>query len=165
MVWLVIIAFLGCWALIVLTLVIHFQKDDHLILFDVVTHVKTNIFFLPVGIVGYPNFITLSCLFLNPSFWKSYGIIISSLIGFFYGLLTRTWFFHVSNKCSFKYHVSTSPILCRSNDGRLVISLSYHICIPFVFGSFSYKLWIHLGLLHPPIDFFHIVNVDIPLMV
>jgi hypothetical protein len=123
-------------------------------------------FFLPVGIVGYPIFITKSCLFLSPSLWKSYGTIISSLRGFFYGLLTRTWFFHAFNKCSFKYHVSTSQILCKSNYGRLVISLSYHICIPFVFGSFSYKLRTHLGLPHPTIDYFGytIVNVDIPLM-
>jgi hypothetical protein len=30
--------------MIILTFIIHFQQDDHLILFDVVTHVETNIF-------------------------------------------------------------------------------------------------------------------------
>ncbi len=37
-------AFLGCWALIALTLVFHFQQDDHLTLFYVVAHVKTDIY-------------------------------------------------------------------------------------------------------------------------
>jgi hypothetical protein len=37
------LAFLGCWALIALALIIHFQQDDHLILLDaVVAHVETN---------------------------------------------------------------------------------------------------------------------------
>jgi hypothetical protein len=35
-------AYLGCWALIVLALIIHFQQDDHLILLDAVAHVETN---------------------------------------------------------------------------------------------------------------------------
>lgn len=39
----VALAFLGCWALIVLTLVIHFQQDDHPIFLNVVTHVKSGI--------------------------------------------------------------------------------------------------------------------------
>jgi hypothetical protein len=44
MVWLVALTLLGCWTLIAPTLVIHFQHDDHLILFDVVARVKTDIF-------------------------------------------------------------------------------------------------------------------------
>jgi hypothetical protein len=36
--------FLGCRALIIPTLVIHFQLDDHFILFDAVAHVEINIF-------------------------------------------------------------------------------------------------------------------------
>jgi hypothetical protein len=35
--------FLGCWALIVLALVICFQQDDHPILLDIITRVKTRI--------------------------------------------------------------------------------------------------------------------------
>ncbi len=35
--------FLGCWTLIVLAFVTHFQQDDHLILLDVVAHVKIGI--------------------------------------------------------------------------------------------------------------------------
>jgi hypothetical protein len=37
------LAFLGCWALITLALVFHFQPDDHLTLFDVGAHVKIGI--------------------------------------------------------------------------------------------------------------------------
>jgi hypothetical protein len=33
---------LGCWVLIILTLFFCFQQDDHLILFDVMAHVKTS---------------------------------------------------------------------------------------------------------------------------
>jgi len=41
-VWIVAPTFLGCWALIVLAFVIHFQYGDHHILIDVITHVETN---------------------------------------------------------------------------------------------------------------------------
>jgi hypothetical protein len=43
MVWIVTPTFLGCWALFILPLVIHFQQDDHLILLDVVAHVEIDI--------------------------------------------------------------------------------------------------------------------------
>jgi hypothetical protein len=43
-VWIIAPTLLGCWALIVLILVIHFQHDDHTILLDVVAHVETNTF-------------------------------------------------------------------------------------------------------------------------
>jgi len=42
-VWIVALALLGCWALIVSALVIHFQKDGRFILLNVVTHVETDI--------------------------------------------------------------------------------------------------------------------------
>jgi hypothetical protein len=39
------IAFLGCWALITFTFVIHFQQDDHPILFNAMAQcVKTGVF-------------------------------------------------------------------------------------------------------------------------
>jgi hypothetical protein len=38
----VALAFLGCWALIAITLVFHFKLDDHLTLLNVVAHVETN---------------------------------------------------------------------------------------------------------------------------
>jgi hypothetical protein len=54
-------AFLGCWALIVLALVIHFQYDDHNILLDVVAHVETCIFSVANGTTKYLNLVTPSC--------------------------------------------------------------------------------------------------------
>jgi hypothetical protein len=36
--------FLGCWALIIPTLVSHFQEDDHPIILDVVAHVNIGIY-------------------------------------------------------------------------------------------------------------------------
>jgi hypothetical protein len=42
---LVALAFLGCWVLLTLALVIHFQQDDHLVVFDAMAHVDINIFF------------------------------------------------------------------------------------------------------------------------
>ncbi len=42
MVQIIALAFLGCWALIILTLVICLQQDDHHIILDAITHVETN---------------------------------------------------------------------------------------------------------------------------
>jgi len=38
---------------------------------------------LPIGTIGYPNFITPSCPFLGPSFWESCSIILFSFTSFF----------------------------------------------------------------------------------
>jgi len=46
MVKLVALAFLGCWDLLTLALVIHFQQDDHFIVFDAMAHVEIGTFFL-----------------------------------------------------------------------------------------------------------------------
>jgi len=45
MVELVAFAFLGCWVLFTPALVVHFQQNDHLIVFDAVAHVEIDIFF------------------------------------------------------------------------------------------------------------------------
>jgi hypothetical protein len=37
-------SFLGCWALIILALVICFQQDDHHILLDAMAHLEIDIF-------------------------------------------------------------------------------------------------------------------------
>jgi hypothetical protein len=83
--------FLRCRVLITLTLFICFQQDDHLIFFRCSGTCQNWYFSFLVGIMGYPNFITLGCSFLSPSFWKSYVIIVSSFISFF----------HISSRCSF----------------------------------------------------------------
>jgi len=41
-VWIIALAFLGCWTLIILAFVIGFLQDVRLILLDVVAHVETN---------------------------------------------------------------------------------------------------------------------------
>jgi hypothetical protein len=46
MVELVALAFLGCWVMFTPTLIIHFQQDDRLIVFDAVAHFEIDIFFL-----------------------------------------------------------------------------------------------------------------------
>lgn len=51
---------------------------------------------------------------------------------------------HTSNRCSFGHHASMSLILCMSNCGCLVISLSYHTYISFVLYSFPFSV------LYPP---------------
>jgi hypothetical protein len=43
-VWIIALTFLECWAFNDLALVTHFQQDNHLILFDAITHVETDIF-------------------------------------------------------------------------------------------------------------------------
>jgi hypothetical protein len=40
----VALTLLGCWALITITLIIHFKQDDHPILLDVMAHVETDIY-------------------------------------------------------------------------------------------------------------------------
>jgi hypothetical protein len=95
---------------------------------------------LLINITKYSNFITLCCVFSSPPFWKSYGIIISSFIGFFDKLFTQIKICHIFNKCSLAHHMNTSPILCKFNHKHLVISPSYHTCIPFVLNLFPYNI-------------------------
>jgi len=77
-------AFLGCWVLIIPTLVICFQQDDHLIILDVMTHVEID---------NFPFYLT---------FWKSCGIVVFSLISFLDELLTQVRVCHIFNRCSFE---------------------------------------------------------------
>jgi len=41
-VWTLTFTFLGCWALIALALVFHFQLNNHLIILNAIAHVETN---------------------------------------------------------------------------------------------------------------------------
>jgi hypothetical protein len=43
-IWIVALAFLGCWALIAIAFITRFQHDDHPILLDAITHFETDIF-------------------------------------------------------------------------------------------------------------------------
>jgi hypothetical protein len=66
-IWTIAFAFLGCWALIIFTFIIHFKQDDHLIILDAITHVETK-FFVPNGITKYPSPVTLCCSLSCSSF-------------------------------------------------------------------------------------------------
>jgi hypothetical protein len=44
MVRLVALIFLGCWAIIIFAFLTHFQLDDHILFFHVMTHVKSGTF-------------------------------------------------------------------------------------------------------------------------
>ncbi len=95
--------------------------------------------------MGYPNFITLGCSFLSPSFWKACLIVIFSFILFFDGSPTRAKVFHIYSRCSLECYVNMISILCKSSCEHLVISSSYHTYISFVFDSLpyivTYPLW------------------------
>jgi len=66
-VWTIAPAFLGFWALIVPTFVIHFHYDDHSILLDVVAHVENDTT-IPDGVTKYMNHVTLGCPLSSPTF-------------------------------------------------------------------------------------------------
>ncbi len=104
-------------------------------------------FSLLVHIMGYLNYTTPNSSFSNPRFWKFCGIAISSFTWFFYGPLTRIRICDNLSRCSFGCHMNMSSILCKSNHGHSVISMSYHIYIPFFFHTF-------LGFSHPIIAHF-----------
>lgn len=76
-----------------------------------------------------PKFYYQGCPLLGPPFSKSYNIIVSSLVSFYDGSPTQAKVCHISNKCSIKHHVNTSPIWCKSSYEHLLINLCYHTYI------------------------------------
>ncbi len=102
-------------------------------------------FSLLVHIVKYLNYTTPNCSFSSPLLWKSGGIF--SFTCFFYGPFTRIRICHNFSRCSFKCHMNMFSILHKSNHKHLVISMSYHIYIPFFFCTF-------LGYSHPIVAHF-----------
>jgi hypothetical protein len=85
------------------------------------------------------NHITLGCSLSGPTLWKPNGLILSPIVSFFGGLLRWTKVCFNSSKCSFKYHASMSPLMCRSKGMHLVINSFYHISISFIMNSFFYS--------------------------
>ncbi len=87
----IILTFLGCWALILPTLVIFFLVgwlpcfsrcnntcwDRHFLVLDDITKCMSHV--------------TLMCLFLCTTFWKLNGSISTPIVGFFSGLLPWAW--------------------------------------------------------------------------
>jgi hypothetical protein len=100
-----------------------------------------------VGTMGYLSFTIPSYLFSSPSLWKSCGIIISSLLGFF-----SNYLHNIENV--FMWHLKGTSI----KSVGLVMGvwlLTYPttpaICLFFV--HFFTTLRIHLGLQHPIIAY------------
>jgi hypothetical protein len=54
-VWITTLAFLGCWALFVPTLVTHFEQDDHTILLDAMANVEISIFSFHIALQNTRN--------------------------------------------------------------------------------------------------------------
>ncbi len=85
------------------------------------------------------NLITLGCLLSGPTLWESSGLILSRVVGFFGGSPMWVEVCFTSSRRSFKHHVNTFPFMCESRDKHLVINLSYHTCILFIFNPFFYS--------------------------
>jgi hypothetical protein len=71
-------------------------------------------FFVLDGITRCPSHVTLGCQLLGPTFWKPSGLILSLVASFFDGSPTWAKVYFASSKCSFKYHSSTSLLMCMS---------------------------------------------------
>jgi hypothetical protein len=97
-------------------------------------------------IMKYLNHVTLGCLFLSPTFWKINGFVLSLILSFFIELPTWAKVALTLSNRSFKYHANMFPLMCGSRGRCLVINLSYHMCISFIFSPFfnniTYLSWL-----------------------
>jgi hypothetical protein len=103
-------------------------------------------FFVPNGTTRYMSHVTPSCVLLSPTLWEPSGSILSPFDKFFGKLLTWSRVYFTSNKHSFRYHVSMSLLMCGFKGRRLVINLSYHTHISFIFIPLPYNI-MHLSWL------------------
>jgi hypothetical protein len=88
----------------------------------------------------YPSPITLGCPLLGPTLWKLSGYILSSIANSFGESPTWEGVCLASSRRSFTYHTNMSLFMCRSKGKHLVINLSYHTCISFIFSPFLYNI-------------------------
>lgn len=116
MIWFVAFAFLRCWALIFLTFITCFQWDDHLIILNVVVHVKSTLFLLSWHCQIPKLYYPLWFILMSPPLRNLWYICI-----FTYKLIWKTIYmtmnFHIFNRCSFRCHENTSLIICKPNCG------------------------------------------------
>jgi hypothetical protein len=131
--------FLGCWALIALTLVSLFPIGQSPYYFKCNSTCWDWHFPILHKIKRCLSHITLGCSLLGSTLWKLNGLVLSLVVNFFGGLLTRTKVCFVFNRCSFKYRVSMFPLMCRSKGRCLVISSFYHTNILFIINSLFYN--------------------------
>jgi hypothetical protein len=96
----------------------------------------------------------LSCSFPGPTFWKPSNLILSLVVGFFSRSLTRAWIYFSFSRCSFRYRVNTSPLMCEFKGKCLVINLFYHTNILFIINLLSYNImyasWLATSFNYPP---------------
>ncbi len=92
------------------------------------------------NIMKYLSLITLGFLLLGPTFWEPNDFVLSLVVGFFGGSLTQARIYFVSSRHSFKYHASTSLLMCGSRRRHLVISSSYHTYISFIVNPIFYNI-------------------------
>ncbi len=123
-------------------------------------------FFILNGTTRCLNLVIASCPLLSPTFCKPNNSIISPIASFFGRSLTWIGVYFAFSKHSFKYHVSTSPLMCGSKGKHLIISSSYHTCISYIINPLPYNImypsWFATSYSCP---FFYGVNVVIPLMI
>ncbi len=86
------------------------------------------------------NLVTLDCLLLGPTLWRFNGSILSLVVSFFGGSLTRAEVCLAPSKRSFRYHANTFLFMCRSRGKHLVINLFYHTYISFILNPFLYSI-------------------------
>jgi hypothetical protein len=65
--------------------------------------------------------VTPSCLLSSPTRWELNGLVLSLVVSFFFGSPTQAGVCFTSSRHSFKYHVSTSPLMCGFRGRRLVL--------------------------------------------
>ncbi len=98
--------------------------------------------------------VTLICSFPGPTFWKPSNLVLSLVVGFFSRSLTRAWIYFSFSRCSFRYHVNTSPLMCELEGKCLVINLFYHTNILFIINLLSYNImyasWLATSFNYPP---------------
>ncbi len=92
----VALIFLGCWALIIFALVIHFQLDDHLLFFHVMAHVESGTFPFKLALKFYYSRLFVLDSFLLKVLWYNHIFTFK----FFFELFTEAKFCHTSNRCS-----------------------------------------------------------------
>ncbi len=88
----------------------------------------------------------LNLFIIMSPLWKSCGLITSLFISLCEKSHTQEKNYHIFNTCSIERYVSRYLILCMCSYVCLVINLSYHICIYFIFNSLLYNVLYSLWL-------------------
>ncbi len=111
-------------------------------------------FFVPGGTMRCSTHVTPGHLLSCPTLWELSYSIIPLIASFFGGSFTQAGVCFPFSRHSFKYHTSTSLLMCGSRGRCLVISSSHHTNISFIISSFSYNItypfWLATSYSDPP---------------